>query len=105
MKITVLSRLNRTIPMRIFLENNSFKRKYSETMSNRRINMKMVSFFINKRKAAKPAAVPSAFRCQGYNTGLAFHRKFGCDLDECIVSPLHRFGCLLRILNNSGVNL
>jgi hypothetical protein len=52
MKIMVLNRLNKTILVRTLRENSSLRRKYSETMSRKRIVMKMVSFFINKRKAA-----------------------------------------------------
>jgi hypothetical protein len=40
-------------------ENSSFNRKYSERMSRRSIDINTISFFINKKKAAIPAAVPS----------------------------------------------
>jgi len=49
------------MPTRILCENSSFKSKYSETMSRTRINMNMVSLFINKRKAAIQQPFPLAF--------------------------------------------
>ena len=52
MKMTVLSKLSKTMPRRIFRENSSFKSKDAETMSSKRINIKRVSFFIIKKKAA-----------------------------------------------------
>jgi hypothetical protein len=65
MKITVLSKLNSNMPIRMLRENNSFNKKYSETISRSRINMKTVSFFINKKKGCDPAAVPLAINCSG----------------------------------------
>jgi hypothetical protein len=64
-KITVLSKLSRTIPTRTLRENNSFKRKYSEIIRSRRINIKAVSFFITKKNGCDPAAVPLAINCSG----------------------------------------
>jgi hypothetical protein len=51
--MTVPTKLNKSILSRMLRENNSLSKKYSDTMSSRRITIKTVSFFIiKKRKAA-----------------------------------------------------
>lgn len=55
-----------------FCENNSFSRKYSETIIRRSSAIKMVSFFITKRKAASSSRSLSIDNVLGYNTGLVF---------------------------------
>jgi hypothetical protein len=87
MKTTVLNRLSKTILTRILPESSSLRRKYSETMSKRRINMNTVNFFINKKERLRdPAAVPLAINVSGYNTGWFFIENVGCDLGEVLFS-------------------
>jgi hypothetical protein len=58
----------------MLLENSSFNRKYSERISRRSIDMNTISFFINKKKAAIPAAVPSKLD-YGTQYWVGIHRK------------------------------
>jgi hypothetical protein len=72
---------------RILWDKSSFKRKYSETMSSRRIIINTVSFFIIKKKGCIGSRSLSIYMF-GIQYGLAFIGNVGCDLGDCIVLPL-----------------
>jgi hypothetical protein len=69
MKTTVLSKLSKTIPTRILWEKSSFKRKYSEKMSRRRIDINTISLFINKKEGCKSSSRSLNKLDKEHNTG------------------------------------
>ena len=69
MKTTVLSKLSKTIPTRILCENSSFRRKYSEKMSRRRIDMNKISLFINKKEGCNSSSRSLNYLDKEHNTG------------------------------------
>lgn len=92
MKMMEASKLNIRMLRRMLRENNSLRKKYSDTMSSRRITMKMVSFFINKKKGCDPAAVPWHLSF-GIQYWWLFIGKCWLRPDVCIVLPYRVSGC------------